>query len=167
MKPLAIMLLTGALMPVGALAQNVETQADFIDVEGNEVGTAHLIGTPQGVLFSLDLSGLPASQWVAFHVHDNGECNPEDSFESAGDHFNPADVEHGYLTETGPHAGDMPNQYVGADGVLKAEVFNPLVLLEGDDSIVGLALMLHTGADDYQSQPSGDAGDRLACAVIE
>lgn len=167
MKRLAVALAIGAMAPFGALAQTQETQASFVDTDGNELGSAQLRGTPNGLLLSLDLSGLPASQWVAFHVHENGECNPEDNFESAGGHFNPSDVEHGYFTETGPHAGDMPNQYVGADGNLRADVFNPLVRLEGSNSIAGLALVLHSGSDDYQSQPSGDAGDRLACAVIE
>lgn len=88
--------------------------------------------------------------------------------ESAGGHFNPGSSEHGYDVANGPHAGDMPNQYVPADGTLRAEVFNHAVTLaDGETGIRGRALMVHAGADDYSSQPSGDAGDRLACAVIE
>jgi len=62
----------------------------------------------------------------------------------------------------------MPNQYVAEDGVLGAHVFNSMVTLDGeDDGIRGRTLMLHAGADDHVSQPSGNAGDRVACAVIE
>ena len=86
----------------------------------------------------------------------------------AGGHFNPGSKEHGYDAANGPHAGDMPNQYVAADGTLRAEVLNPEVTLaDGEAGIRGRALMIHAGADDYRSQPSGDAGERLACAVIE
>ncbi len=87
---------------------------------------------------------------------------------SAGEHFNPTNAEHGYLAAKGPHAGDMPNQHVGADGVLRAQVFNSMVQLDGGEAAIrGRALMIHGGQDDYKSQPSGDAGKREACAVIE
>ncbi|WMT85830.1 superoxide dismutase family protein [Pelagibacterium sp. 26DY04] len=157
-----------ALLASPAFAQEQTATATFIDAEGQEVGTANLTGTPKGVLIEVEATGLPADQWVAFHVHETGTCDHETDHESAGEHFNPADVEHGYLTETGPHAGDMPNQYVNAEGTLNAHVFNSLVTLdEGEAGIMGRALMIHGGGDDYQSQPSGDAGDRIACAVIE
>jgi superoxide dismutase, Cu-Zn family len=142
--------------------------ANFIDAEGNEVGAANLTDGPGGgVLIGIQIEGLPAEQWVAFHVHENGECDPEGGFESAGGHYNPDDSQHGYLVEGGPHAGDMPNQYVPADGPVRSQVFNPNVTLGGDAGIRGRALMIHAQPDDYESQPSGAAGDRLACAVIE
>ncbi|PTE23591.1 superoxide dismutase [Cereibacter changlensis JA139] len=142
--------------------------ASFVDAAGEPAGSATLTGLRNGVLIELDLAGLPASQWVAFHVHETGSCDPQTGHESAGGHFNPTEIEHGYLSATGPHAGDMPNQYVAADGTLKTQVMNPLVtLVDGGSSIRGRALMIHGGTDDYVTQPSGDAGDRLACAVIE
>lgn len=157
-----------ALATSPVLAQGQTAGASFINTDGSEIGEATLAHTPNGVVLELDVSELPAEQWVAVHIHENGECNPDDAFESAGGHFNPADVDHGYYAEVGPHAGDMPNQYVGADGILRSHIFNPFVTLgEGDVDVMGLALMIHSGADDYESQPSGDAGDRLACAVIE
>lgn len=156
-----------ALFSGAALAQETAS-ATFINAAGEESGTASLTSTLNGVLIEIEVNGLPADQWVAFHVHETGTCDPETGHESAGGHFNPSDVEHGYLTETGPHAGDMPNQYVAADGALRSQIFNPLVTLDdGNASILGRALMVHAGADDYSSQPSGEAGDRLACAVIE
>nr|WP_267139459.1 superoxide dismutase family protein [Anianabacter salinae] len=136
---------------------------------GEEIGSATLTGTPNGVLIELDLMNLPPESWHGFHIHETGECNAEDGFQSAGGHFAPTGSEHGLKVEGGPHVGDMANQYVSADGMLKAEVHNPRATLGdgGEADLSGRALMLHGGADDYESQPSGDAGDRIACAVIE
>lgn len=167
MKFLLAGVAASAMLAGAAFAQETAT-ATFIDTSGEAVGSAALTGIPNGVVIEIEVEGLPANEWVAFHVHETGNCDHETDHESAGGHFNPTDVEHGYLTETGPHAGDMPNQYVPADGVLRSQTFNPFVTLDdGEASVIGRALMIHTGADDYTSQPSGDAGDRLACAVIE
>lgn len=153
---------------IPAAAQDLPTaNIDFLGTEGEPVGVATLTETGSGVLISIEVTGLPPSQWVGFHIHETGTCDHTDGHESAGAHYNPLEAEHGYFAEAGPHAGDMPNQYVPADGVLRAEVLNTFVTLDdGDTGILGRALMVHAGADDYESQPSGDAGDRLACAVI-
>ncbi|MGE7367495.1 superoxide dismutase family protein [Neorhizobium sp. NPDC001467] len=142
--------------------------ATFVDANGKDAGGAKLTTTPAGVLIEVEISGLPASQWVAFHVHETGTCDAASHHESAGGHFNPDGKEHGYHAANGPHAGDMPNQYVGSDGVLRAQVVNAAVTLDdGAAGIVGRALMVHAKPDDYKTQPSGAAGDRLACAVIK
>lgn len=172
---IAAMLLAGGAHAQDQAASEAQDQeqkthsANFIDAEGQAAGTAELVaGASGGVLIKLDLTGLPAGEWVAFHVHETGVCDHATGHESAGGHFNPDSREHGYNSANGPHAGDMPNQYVAEDGSLKAEVFNPMLALdETEFGIVGRALMIHAGADDYESQPSGDAGDRLACAPIE
>ncbi|VDC25141.1 superoxide dismutase family protein [Pseudogemmobacter humi] len=149
-----------------ALAQ--DGTASFINTEGTATGTATLTAAPGGVLIRIEVEALPASQWLGFHIHETGTCDHETGHESAGGHFNPAGADHGVLAENGPHAGDMPNIRTDADGFARAEVFNPWVTLaEGESSIRGRALMIHAGADDYHSQPTGGAGDRLACAVIE
>lgn len=163
---LAVTLLLGG----GALAQGApaKARAVFVDGNGGNPGMAELSQLGDGVLIELDLTGLPASQWVAFHVHEHGTCDPATGHDSAGGHFNPAGSEHGYLAANGPHAGDMPNQFVAVDGALKSQVYLPGVqLAEGESSIKGRALMIHAKADDYQTQPGGDAGQRLACGVIE
>ncbi|GHC79695.1 superoxide dismutase family protein [Limoniibacter endophyticus] len=147
--------------------QQTDADAQFLDLEGKTVGMATLTGTPQGVVINVEVTGLPASQWVAFHVHETGTCDHEGQHESAGGHYNPGDKNHGYADPDGPHAGDMPNQYVPADGVLRAQVFNSMVRLGEGNDIKGRALMIHAKPDDYKTQPTGDAGDRLACAVIE
>lgn len=168
MKPILPLLLPLALFAcVPAHGQDTQADAVFVNEAGNAIGSARLLETGEGVLIELDVSELPAGTWVAFHIHEHGTCDPADDHESAGAHFNPDDSEHGYFAGAGPHAGDMPNQYVADDGILRAQVFNHMISLDGDDGIRGRSLMLHQNADDYASQPSGEAGDRIACAVIE
>lgn len=142
--------------------------ATFVDTDGNDIGSADLLQTKDGVLIRANVETLPSGSWIAFHIHETGECAPASGFKSAGGHFNPTGRAHGYLADNGPHAGDMPNQYVGEDGVLRTEVLNPAVSLgQGDTNVMGLAIVIHDGTDDYKSQPSGAAGSRIACAVIE
>jgi Cu-Zn family superoxide dismutase len=154
--------------PLAAQQSSQTAIANFVGKDGKETGRAALTDADKGVLIELEVSGLPPGTWVAFHVHETGACDHTGAHESAGGHFNPAKTEHGFLAATGPHAGDMPNQYVGQDGVMRAQVFNGFVSLdETNNGIRGRALMIHAKADDNRSQPSGDAGDRLACAVIK
>lgn len=155
-----------ALLPLPLAAQ--EARANFLNAEGQPAGSATLTSAPGGVLIAVEARGLPRESWVGFHIHETGSCDHTTGHDSAGGHFNPAGTEHGYHTETGPHAGDMPNIWVDHAGILRAQVFNPhIVLTDGESSALGRALMIHAGTDDYRSQPSGNAGDRLACAVIE
>lgn len=165
-----IVTLAASLLASAAIAQESTTAvASFVDAKGEASGSAELSApSTGGVLIRVEVTGLPADKWVAFHVHETGSCDHATGHESAGGHFNPGSKEHGYRAANGPHAGDMPNQYVPADGTLRAEVLNTQVTLgDGDTGIRGRALMIHAGPDDYESQPAGDAGDRLACAVIE
>ena len=122
-----------------------------------------------GVLVAAELSGLPAGPH-GFHIHETGTCEPP--FESAGGHYNSAGAEHGFFAVGGPHAGDMPNIHVPESGSLTVDVLNTLVSLEEgapetlfDDD--GSVIVVHADPDDYQGQPSGHAGDRIACGVIE
>lgn len=168
MKKILLAIALGLTTTV-AVAQDAETiSVGFVDAAGNDNGTAELTATPRGVLIELEVTGMPPGQWVAFHVHETGSCDHNSGHDSAGGHFNPTGKEHGFLSRNGAHAGDMPNQYVPADGILRAQVFNDHVELnKGKTGILGRALMIHAKADDYQSQPSGNAGKRLACGVIE
>jgi Cu-Zn family superoxide dismutase len=158
-----------ALASGAALAQET-AKAQFKNTKGEQIGTAVLTQTPYGVLIDVDISGIPAGEH-GFHVHETGRCTPEDGFKSAGAHFSPTEHKHGVRVENGPHAGDMMNQFVASDGKLRAHVINTRITLKDGESSVfdkdGSALVVHAKADDYKSQPSGDAGDRIACAVIE
>lgn len=145
-------------------------KAVFKDIKGNPIGTARLIQTLNGVLIEAVLSNLPPGEH-GFHIHQTGRCDAADGFKSAGGHYSPNKREHGFMVDGGPHAGDMPNQFVSLDGKLQTHVANSHVsLMQGEGSLFkgdGTALVIHAKADDYRSQPSGDAGDRIACAVIE
>ncbi|WP_438749324.1 superoxide dismutase family protein [Pararhizobium sp. O133] len=163
---LALVLATATA--VGAQSSSQTAIANFIGKDGKETGRAALTQGKNGVLIEMEVINLPPGKWVAFHVHETGKCDAAHNHESAGKHFNPGKAEHGFLATNGPHAGDMPNQYVGADGVLRAQVFNSMVVLDDEENgIRGRALMIHGKSDDNRSQPAGDAGERLACAVIE
>lgn len=158
-----------AAAPQGALDQPDQTPVEIIGLDGAQIGTANIIDVPAGgVLIDLQVEGLPAERWLAFHIHEGAECDPAAAFETAGGHFNPEGAEHGYFVEGGPHAGDMPNQFVPADGILRAQVFNHMVSLDGEQpGIRGRTLVIHDAPDDYETQPAGAAGGRIACGVIE
>ena len=147
-----------------------QASATFYNPQGQEIGHATLTQTTSGVLIDIVVSTLADGEH-GFHIHETGACDTADGFKSAGGHFEPAEHQHGYMAEHGPHAGDMPNQFVGTDGKLRAHIFNPSVALtDGHASLFdadGSAIIIHADRDDYSSQPTGNAGDRVACAVIE
>lgn len=153
----------------GSSLQGAQLRTTFVNTSGEEIGTATLKETSQGVLISAELNGLPPGLH-AFHIHETGVCDPQNGFESAGSHYAPDGSEHGYEASGGPHAGDLPNQNVGQDGVLNVEVLSHMTMIsEGEAPLLdndGSALVVHSGIDDYSSQPSGDAGDRIACAPV-
>lgn len=171
MKMLVTSAACAGLLMTSALAQEpIKAAATFINSQGNETGTATLTETPNGVLISLDLRGLPTGGH-AVHIHEKGACDAADKFMSAGGHFNPPGKKHGYKVQGGVHPGDMPNQVVALDGFLRADIINPNVTLaDGAGTLFGkdgTAIVIHDRPDDYTSQPTGDAGGRIACAVIK
>jgi Cu-Zn family superoxide dismutase len=137
------------------------------DKDGKDVGKVELTETPGGVLLRLTLDGvLPGEH--AFHVHAVGKCEAPD-FKSAGPHFNPDETKHGLLNPEGPHSGDMPNLHVPDGGKLTVEVLNEMVTLDGEQALLdadGSAIVVHASADDYTTDPAGNAGDRIACGVV-
>jgi Cu-Zn family superoxide dismutase len=142
-------------------------RANVVDATGKSLGTVVMQDTPGGVLITTDLKGLPAGEH-GFHFHEKGLCDGP-KFTTAGAHFAAGQPQHGLMTPGGHHGGDMPNAYVGADGVLKTSLLNTgVTLASGPTSLFdadGSALVIHAKPDDYKTQPSGDAGDRIACAV--
>jgi len=131
---------------------------------GQVIGAVRMWETPGGVTFRLGAAGLPHGIH-GIHVHATGRCDPP-GFTSAGAHFNPTAAKHGFNNPAGPHRGDLPNISVAANGVLQEAVSLPgasfASLLDAD----GAALVIHARADDYATDPSGNSGDRIACAVI-
>lgn len=121
-----------------------------------------------GVRMTGGLTGLDPDATHAMHIHAVGDCSAPD-FSSAGDHFNPGDAPHGDRAGAGPHhAGDMPNQVADAAGNSRVDrLLDDVSLGGGANDIIGKAVVVHEKADDYTTQPSGDAGGRIACGVIE
>lgn len=139
----------------------------FVNAQGQDAGTATLTSTGDGVFISAQLRRLPEGTH-AFHIHTTGRCDPP--FESAGGHFNPTDREHGFLNPNGEHLGDLPNITVRADGTAAVDAIARGVSLRGGPNALldddGASLMIHSGVDDYRSDPAGNAGPRIACGVI-
>lgn len=146
---------------------------ELTNAEGAVIGSVMLKEAKTGVLITIDAEGMSAGSTHAVHIHETGKCSPD--FTAAGGHFNPSGHEHGMMHGEGQHAGDMPNLHASADGTVKQEILNTLITLEDADTedgrhtihdADGSALIIHEGADDYTSQPTGAAGGRLACAVL-
>jgi superoxide dismutase, Cu-Zn family len=160
---LALVVTTAAL---SACAPAVEptggAAVPLVNASGQSIGTVRAWQTAGGVSFHIAASRLPHG----LHGHSAGRCEPPD-FASAGPHWNPAGKQHGLKNPAGPHAGDLPNVEVAANGVLGATVtlagVNMASLLDAD----GAALVIHASPDDYITDPSGNSGARIACALIQ
>ncbi len=121
-----------------------------------------------GVKVVADLQGVDTDGPHGFHVHQTGECTHGEGdkhFTSAGGHFNPANTDHACPPTEPRHAGDLGNIEV-TSGSAHLETTTSLLSLSGANSVVGKAIILHAKADDCKTQPTGDAGDRLACGVV-
>lgn len=144
-------------------------EAPLINTEGTEIGEVTLTEGENGVTIQVVAEGLTPGMH-GFHIHEKGQCAPP-KFESAGGHFNPNEKEHGFENPKGFHLGDLLNIEVGEDGKVDEVVTTAEVTLQRGkgNSILdedGSSIMIHSKADDYKTDPSGNSGDRIACAVI-
>lgn len=132
---------------------------------GNSVsGVITFTQTPDGVLVSGDVKGLTPGKH-GFHIHACGDCTAPDGT-SAGGHFNPTNMPHGAPTDAKRHVGDMGNIVADASGNAHVEYVDKVIQLNGPLSILGRGVIVHQGADDLKTQPTGNAGARVACGVI-
>ncbi|MEV5120982.1 superoxide dismutase family protein [Stenotrophomonas indicatrix] len=149
--------------PVAQLAEANLAPASASIVSGRlvlktESGGVHLTGL---------VGGLQPMQQAGFHIHERGDCSAVDA-SSAGNHFNPAGVAHGRAGSGKHHLGDIDNLQADAQGRANIDVHLKGVTLGGGAAtdIAGRSLVVHARADDYRSQPAGNAGVRIACGVI-
>ena len=143
--------------------------APLMDSSGRVIGNALFTAVGAGSVRVQAWAGSLTPGVHGIHVHAVGSCSPD--FAAAGGHHNPTGAKHGTENPEGPHAGDLPNLVVGADGngALDA-ITNRITLTPGPRSIFdadGSALVIHASADDYRTDPTGNSGARIACGVIE
>lgn len=148
--------------------------AEFINTDGDVIGSAELTSGPHGTLVRVDIEGLSdGGQYHAMHIHAVGDCSdPDEGFQASGGHVNPDGKKHGLMNPEGADGGDFANLYAHDGGDVKQELFTHLATLDGshgarilDDD--GAALVIHENEDDHMTQPIGGAGARIACGVIE
>lgn len=142
--------------------------ANLASASGSLVsGQLTLVPMGDGVHVTGEIGGLQANSQHGFHIHEKGDCSAVDG-SSAGGHFNPAAKPHGRTGHGAHHAGDGDNLTANAQGVAQVNAHFPGVSLGGGSAndIAGRALIVHANADDYSSQPAGNAGARVACGVI-
>lgn len=154
----------------GGIALAAQARVVLAQVQDSGV-TGELTFDPDGDALRLhgEVRGLAPGSVHGFHVHETGDCSAPDAT-SAGGHFNPGQMMHGDRQADGPHhAGDMPNLTAGDDGVGRVDVRLDGLQIDGDagHDVVGRAVIVHAQADDYATQPTGNAGARIACGVVE
>jgi len=164
------MMMVAAIVPMiiyatAAIAQEMSTT--FVGDDGQPKGSAKVQSISDGTLLSLDLAGLPEG-WHGVHFHEKASCDVAKKFETAGSHVSIQGERqvHGMMTEPGPHAGDLPNVWVGADGIGKAQFFTPFILGKDLLDANGSSLVVHASQDDHLTDPSGNSGDRIACGTL-
>ncbi|HUL16592.1 MAG TPA: superoxide dismutase family protein [Terriglobales bacterium] len=165
-----LLLLPAFLCATAAFGQGApkSAHAEIVNAQGQKIGTAHIVAAKKGVKIEVNVSQLPPGTH-GIHVHAVGKCEGPD-FKSAGGHLNPDSKKHGKDNPEGPHAGDLLNIEVKADGKAKATLLDTMVTLgDGPNSLFhegGSAIVIHEKADDYKTDPSGNSGARIACGVI-
>lgn len=142
-------------------------EAQMQPTEGNEVsGTVRFEQTGDGLAVHVDLTGLPPNSQHGFHVHEVGDCSAPDAT-SAGDHYNPEGHPHALPNGAARHAGDMGNVESDDNGEVHTQLLIDTMSVDGEQpSVIGRAVIVHAQPDDG-GQPTGNAGARIACGVVE
>jgi Cu-Zn family superoxide dismutase len=149
-----------------ATSSTAKAMAALAPTEGNHaMGTVTFTAADKGVRVVANISGLSPGEH-GFHIHEKGDCSAADA-SSAGEHFNPTGAPHGGPDSDQHHVGDLGNITADSSGSATLDRVFSYLTLEGDTSIIGRAVVVHSGRDDLTSQPSGDAGTRVACGVIQ
>jgi Cu-Zn family superoxide dismutase len=165
--PLSLLALLGAVSGCANVDTATKTAArtEVAPTQGNTAkGSVTFTQEADGVKIVANISGLkPGSH--GFHIHEKGDCSAPDAT-SAGGHFNPNQQPHGKTGDAAHHVGDLPPLEADAAGNAKLSAVVQGVALSGDNTIVGRGLIVHAAPDDFKTQPTGNAGGRVACGVI-
>ena len=147
-------------MPAGKATATIEARS------GSSLsGTAEFVMHDDKLMITVSLKGAPPGPH-AVHIHEKGDCSAPDA-SSAGAHFNPGGHQHGSPDAPEHHAGDLGNIVIGEDGTGSLMVHSgELGLAGGPNSVLGRALIVHEKSDDFVTQPTGNAGGRIGCGVI-
>jgi superoxide dismutase, Cu-Zn family len=148
--------------------QDATATVQLTPTQGNQAtGTLTVTSHGGAVHVSGTIQGLKPGGQFGFHFHENGDCSAPDA-SSAGGHFNPTAAQHGNPQGDARHAGDMPNLQADDQGVAQVSVHAAAVSLRtgSANDVMGKAVVVHEKADDYNSQPAGNSGARIACGVV-
>lgn len=160
----------GAFALAGCATTSSRTSAtvQLSPATGSSVaGTLTVMPMGTGIHLTGNIAGLASGSTHAFHIHEKGDCSAAD-FSSAGGHFNPTAQPHGRAAQGAHHLGDNDNLVADANGVARVDAHFEGVVIGGGalNDVLGKAVIVHAGADDYTTQPTGNAGGRIACGVI-
>jgi superoxide dismutase, Cu-Zn family len=159
-----------SLLTIPVLAKSNPVVVPLKTSTGEDAGTASFTESGKNVVIKLKLKNLPIGDH-AVHIHQNPKCDPPD-FKTAGAHFNPAGKQHGTLNPMGHHNGDLPqNITIGSEHTGEATFKINYLSLDpaASDSLFangGTSIMVHEKPDDMKTDPTGNAGNRIACGVI-
>jgi len=161
----SVAVLTVASAAVLFAAAPTKAVAVLRATQGNAVeGKVTLAKADVGVKVNIHVTGLTPGKH-GFHIHEFGDCSAADGA-SAGGHFNPSSESHGAPSDAQRHTGDLGNIEASAEGVADLEYTDSRAAFEGANSVLGRGVIVHAGTDDLKTQPTGNAGGRLACGVI-
>src|SRR4051812_34271551 len=172
MKAAVLSALALATLGAPALAQPAATyEAPIAGPKGDPIGKIAIRAAANAtvVRVTINAGGLTPG-WHGTHFHAVGDCSDVGQFQLSKGHINHENAKHGLLHPEGPDEGDVPNVYANADGSVNAELSTESIVLNGPQGLKdgdGSALVIHANEDDHFTQPIGNAGARVACAVIK
>jgi Cu-Zn family superoxide dismutase len=164
-----ILSLTASLILCACATQSYGPSAigQLSPTNGNTAaGSVVLNQSGEKLSVKVDIRGLKPNSEHGFHVHEKGDCSSGDGM-STGGHFNPTGSSHGAHGQGAHHAGDLPSLKADANGQVKMTFESSTIsIVDGISNVIGKGLIVHRDPDDYKTQPTGNSGPRLACAVI-
>jgi Cu-Zn family superoxide dismutase len=166
-KPISLLALALVLTACASTPPGPTASAALVATKGSTVtGSVQFAQKGNMVRVSGDVRGLAPNTEHGFHVHDKGDCSSGDGL-SAGGHFNPNGKAHGAHDVSEHHAGDLPSLKADANGIAQINFESATIAVgSGVSDVSGRGLIVHRDPDDFKTQPTGNAGPRLACAVI-